>query len=148
MSSTTADTVITLNKPWPRFGSVSSVVVLLWVVIGVSLPGCYKPPPEVLTLKGNLLTVDNRTRNEWTNVEVWLNTHYRITAKSIPPGGRLQAPLDMFVAGFGQRFNFNRMQVRDLRLTAKLPDGRPLEVKKEFEAGGLAGALGGIGKKR
>ena len=51
-------------------------------------------------------------------------------------------PLDTFVAGFGQRFDFHRMQIKDLRLTAKLPDGTPLELKKQFEEGGLAGALG------
>ena len=110
--------------------------------------GCTKIPPEPLKLEGNLLTIDNRTKQEWSNVEVWLNTYYRITAKSIPPGGRLQAPLDMFVAGLGQRFDFRRAQIRDLRLTAKLPDGTPLELKKEFEGDGLKGALGGIGKKR
>jgi len=52
-------------------------------------------------------------------------------------------PLDAFVAGFGQRFNFRRQQIVDLRLAAKLPDGTPLELKKQFEAGGLAGMLGG-----
>jgi hypothetical protein len=110
--------------------------------------GCTKIPPDPLTLKGNLLTIDNRTKQEWSNVEVWLNWHYRITAKSIPPGGRLQAPLDMFVAGLGQRFDARRTQIRDLRLTAKLPDGQPIELKKAFEGDGLKGALGGIGKKR
>ena len=109
---------------------------------------CYKPPPEVLTLEGNLLTVDNRTRSEWSNVEIWLNTYYRITTKSIPPGGRMQAPLDMFVAGLGQRFDFRRMQIHDLRLTAKLPDGSPIEVKKAFQGDGLKGALEGMSKKR
>ena len=34
------------------------------------------------------------------------------------------------------------MQIKDLRLTAKLPDGKPFELKKRFEVGGLAGALG------
>src|SRR5262252_9582413 len=92
---------------------------------------CYKAPPEPLTLRGGTLTVDNTTRNEWTNVEVWLNTYYRITIPSIPPGGRYDAPLNFFIAGFGQRFNYQRMQVRDLRLTARLPDGTPLELKKE-----------------
>jgi hypothetical protein len=28
-------------------------------------------------------------------------------------------------------------------LIAKLPDGRPIELKKQFTAGGLAGILGG-----
>ena len=89
-----------------------------------------------------MLTVDNRSSRDWTNVEIWLNTYYRVTTSSVPAGGRLQAPLDTFVAGFGQRFDFHRMMVRDLRLTAKLPDGTPFELKKQFEVGGLAGALG------
>lgn len=110
--------------------------------------GCHKIPPEPLKLEGNLLTVDNRTPQEWSNVEIWLNTYYRITAHSIPPGGRLQAPLDMFVAGLGQRFDVRRTQIHTLRLTAKLPDGKPLELNKQFEGDGLSGALGGIGKKR
>ena len=40
------------------------------------------------------------------------------------------------------------MQVSDLRLTAKLPDGQPFELKKEFEVGGLAGVLGEMQKQR
>ncbi len=40
------------------------------------------------------------------------------------------------------------MQVRDLRLTAKLPDGAPLEMKKEFSAKTLADAFKGVGGKR
>src|SRR2546428_764333 len=39
---------------------------------------CSKPPQDPLTLEGNLLTVDNRSSREWTNVEIWLNTHYRV----------------------------------------------------------------------
>jgi hypothetical protein len=105
--------------------------------------GCSKPPQDPMTLEGNLLTVDNRSSTEWNAVEIWLNTHYRVTTKSIPAGGRFQVPLDAFVAGFGQRFNFRRMQIVDLRLSAKLPDGQPIELKKQFEASGLAGMLGG-----
>ena len=116
--------------------------------VAALVAGCNRIPPEPLKLEGNLLTIDNRTADEWSNVEVWLNTYYRITARSIPPGGRLQAPLDMFVAGLGQRFDFRRTQIRDLRLTAKLPDGKPFELKKQFEGDGLQGALSGIGKKR
>ena len=103
-------------------------------------------PVEPLKLEGNMLTVDNRTTQEWKDVEVWLNTYYRVTAASIPPNGRFQAPLDTFVAGFGQRFEFRRMQIRDLRLTAKLPDGKPLELKKDFRVGGLAALRGKSGK--
>jgi hypothetical protein len=104
---------------------------------------CSKPAPDPLQLDGNLLTVDNQSGQNWTGVEIWLNRNYRITASSIPAGTRFQAPLNSFVAGFGQRFDFKRMQVRDLRLTAKLPDGQPLELKKTFTESGLRGAVGG-----
>jgi len=104
---------------------------------------CSSPPQDPIQLDGNLLTLDNRTSQEWTHVEIWLNTYYRVTAASIPPGGRFQAPLDSFVAGFGQRFDFHRMQVNNLRVTATLPDGKTMELKKQFAASGLAGALGG-----
>ena len=104
---------------------------------------CGEPPSDPLALDGTFLTVDNRTSQEWKNIEVWLNTYYRVTTPSLPPGGRFQAPLDVFVAGFGQRFDFHRMPVKDLRLTAKLPDGKPLELKKHFQPGGLIGYLPG-----
>ena len=118
--------------------------LIVGVAIAVMAAGCStKRPEDPLKLDGNLLTVDNRSSQEWTAVEIWLNTHYRVTTNSIPAGGRFQVPLDAFVAGFGQRFNFKRQQIVDLRLAAKLPDGKPLELKKQFEAGGLAGMLGG-----
>jgi hypothetical protein len=110
--------------------------------------GCAGRPVDPMQLDGNLLTVDNRTSSDWNDVEIWLNTYFRITVKSIPAMSRFQAPLDTFVAGFGQRFNFHSMQVKDLRLTAKLPDGKPLEIRKQFQKSGLAGAVSGTGGKR
>lgn len=112
-------------------------------VLAAAAAACGGVPEEPLKLDGNRLTVDNRSGKEWSNVEIWLNTYYRVTVPSIPPNGRFQTPLDNFVAGYGQRFDFRRMQIHDLRLTAKLPDGSPLEIKKEFAGSGLAGALGG-----
>jgi len=108
----------------------------------ITTAGCRKLPIEPLKLERNMLTVTNESARDWTNVEIWLNTYYRVTTSSLPAGGRLQAPLDTFVAGFGQRFDFQQMQVKDLRLTAKLPDGTPFELKKAFEVGGLDGVLG------
>jgi hypothetical protein len=120
----------------------AGVLFTLLVAIAASA-GCYKPPDEPLKLERNILTVDNRSTEDWNRVEIWLNTYYRVTAKSVRAGSRFQAPLDTFVAGYGQRFDFRRAQIRDLRLTATLPDGKPLEIKKQFAVGGLAGALGG-----
>ncbi len=113
------------------------------VAAALSIAGCRTPSVEPLTLEGNMLTVANQSSSEWTGVEIWLNKYYRVTAASVPSGGRVQMPLDTFVGGFGRRFDFRHAQITDLRLTAKLPDGAPLELKKEFTAGGLAGAFGG-----
>jgi hypothetical protein len=124
----------------PRLVSIAAAVML--VVAALDAAACRKLPEDPLQLERNLLTVTNQSNDDWSGVEVWLNTYYRITTRSIPAGGRFQAPLDTFVAGFGQRFDFRRAQITDLRLTAKLPDGKPFELKKRFEVGGLAGALG------
>ena len=105
---------------------------------------CSRPAPvDPLQLSGGTLTIDNRSVREWTGVEIWLNKNHSVRVAKIPAGGRLQVPLDAFVAGFGQRFNYKRTQITDLRLKATLPDGTPIEVVKEFTEGGLAGAFGG-----
>jgi hypothetical protein len=109
----------------------------------ISTAGCYKPPEEPIRLEGNLITVSNVSKVEWTHVEIWINQQFRMITPSIPPGGRFQATLDAFVTGFGHRFNFKRMQVKDVRLMAKLPDGKPMELKMPFYVGGLEGAFGG-----
>jgi len=124
--------------------------VAIIVLSLLSLAGCAACAPRAgdpLQLDRNILTVDNQSSSDWRDVEIWLNHYFRVTVKSIPANSRFQAPLDTFVAGFGQRFNFHSMQVKDLRLTAKLPDGKTLEIKKQFEAGGLAGVLRGAGGK-
>src|SRR5215475_7029911 len=110
---------------------------LAFAILVAAAAACSKPPTEPLKLDGNMLTVDNRSTQEWKNVEIWLNTYYRVKTDSILPNGRLQAPLDTFVAGFGQRFDMRHAQIKDLRLTATLPDGSPLEIKKAFTVGGL-----------
>jgi hypothetical protein len=112
--------------------------------MAVAIAACSrKPPIEPLKLDGNMLTIDNRSANDWTGVEIWLNRNHSVRMASIPAGGRVQVPLDTFVAGFGQRFNYRRTQITDLRLKAKLPDGTPVEVVKAFTVGGLEGAFGG-----
>ena len=122
---------------------VAMRVLLAAGALAIVASGCAKQPPDPLQLDRNILTVDNRSPNDWNDVEIWLNTHYRVTTPTIRAGSRFQAPLDTFVAGFGQRFDFRRAQIVDLRLKATLPDGKPLELKKQFTASGLAGYLGG-----
>ncbi|HEY2907710.1 MAG TPA: hypothetical protein VGJ29_17540 [Vicinamibacterales bacterium] len=119
------------------------------VVAVAALIACSsRPPDQPLKLDGNLLTVDNRSNQNWTKVEIWLNSYYRVTIPSLLSGGRFTVTLDDFVASQGQRFDLRRMPVRDLRLVAKLPDGSPLEIKKDFSANTLVDAFKGVGGKR
>jgi hypothetical protein len=106
------------------------------------------PHLDPLQLEGNRLTISNQTPADWVNVDVQLNTYYHFQIRSIPAGRRYQVPLDGFVAGYGQRFDFKRAQITDLRLTASQPTGQGVELVKAFEKGGLAGALEGLGGKR
>src|SRR3954462_12156147 len=102
--------------------------------------GCRdKPPVAPLKLEGNMLTVDNRSPDDWTKVDIWLNRNHRVMVPKIAAGSRLQVPLDACVPGLGQGFAFHRTQVTDVRLTATLPEGKPLELIMPFTAGGLAG---------
>lgn len=124
---------------------MSRALLVLAAAALVSIPStaCYKAPEEPLKLEGNMITVSNTSDTEWTHVEIWLNQQFRMITPSIPPGKRFRASLDTFVTGFGHRFNFKSMQVKDVRLVAKLPDGKPVELKMPFYEGGLAGAFGG-----
>lgn len=113
-----------------------------WLVCAAAA-GCAGPPPEPLQLDGNLLTVHNSTSQDWDDVKIYLNTHYRAVTPQIPAGSQFKAPLDVFVEAYGRRFNVNGAQIRALRLTATLPGGTPLTLDKQFQLSGLAGALGG-----
>jgi hypothetical protein len=119
------------------------------IVAVAALIACSSRAPEQpLKLDGNLLTVDNRSNQNWTKVEIWLNSYYRVTIPSLLSGGRFTVTLDDFVASQGQRFDLRRMPVHDLRLVAKLPDGSPIEIDKEFSANTLVDAFKGVGGKR
>ena len=117
------------------------VAAALAAAVGV---GCSKPPVDPLQLDRGILTVSNTTPDTWTNVEIWVNQQFRVTVPSIAANSRFQVPLGSFVEGFGRRFDFSRMQIRDLRLVAKTNGGAPVELKKEFQKSGLDGIqLGG-----
>lgn len=103
--------------------------------------GCVDIPADPLQLDSGILTVDNRTPEDWNDVEIWINQYFRVTVPKIAAGARFQAPLNAFVSGYAQRFDHHHALIKDLRLTAKQPDGKPVLLKKDFRSG-LA-ALGG-----
>jgi hypothetical protein len=123
------------------FGAATVGIVLV-------AAACVKPEPDPLQLDRSQLTVDNRTDHDWTDVEIWINRQFRAKTAKILKGQRFQAPLNLFVSGYGQRFDFSRQQITDVRLNAKRPDGSPFELRKQFRSDNpLADALKGVGGK-
>ena len=110
-------------------------------LLGIVAIACVNVPPDPLQLDRGMLTVDNRTRDDWKDVEIWINQYFRVTVPTIAAGSRFQVPLNAFVSGYAQRFDAARLGIKDLRLTAKQPDGKPVTLKKDFGQG--PGALGG-----
>jgi hypothetical protein len=103
---------------------------------------------DPIQLEKNLVTVDNRSDHDWSDVQIWINRQFRATVPRIAKGQRFQAPMNLFVTGYGQRFNFSRMQITDVRVNAKRPDGTPFELRKQFEGDRLGDALKGVGGNR
>lgn len=114
--------------------------MFLVLLVGACSSGA---PPEVLTLDQGKVTVNNHTDEEWRSVEIWVNNYYRVVVPSIASKGLFQVQLDSFISGYGQRFDYRRAQITDLRLSARRPNGEPLDAKKKFQGPLLDEALGG-----
>ena len=102
--------------------------VLLAMSAGLGLAGCGTPPPGPISFEGRAIIVTNLTADEWQNVEVWLNDHYRVTKSRMPPGERFSIPFSAFVAGFGQRFDAARQPIRGVEVAASAPEGRTVKL--------------------
>jgi hypothetical protein len=84
-------------------------------------------PPERLTKDERTVIAYNDSGEAWRGVEIWVNTHYRVTRDAIEPGERFVAPLETFVAGFGQRFH-PADHVSGIELRATDASGDPVRV--------------------
>ena len=109
---------------------------------------CGAPPVEVLQLDSSQLTVVNHSGQVWRDVEVWINQQFRVTTPMIMNDQAFHARLEHFVSGYGQKFNFSRMQINDVRMKAKGEDGAPVEIVKQFSGNPLSDALKGMGGNR
>lgn len=127
---------------WTPARAATALVLLAgWTAL---VSGCSKRNVAPLQLDAGRLTVTNTTQDNWTHVEIWVNRQYRLTVESIPAGQQLQTPLSIFIEAYGHRFDFKREQIKDLRLSAKRPDGAPVDVRLDLKGSGLAG-LAGVG---
>ena len=75
-----------------------------------------------------MVTVENQSSTRWSDVEVWLNDHYRVTTPVLEAGGRFVAPQGSFVAGFGQRFDPARQSPYGVLVTAHGADGTTVKL--------------------
>jgi hypothetical protein len=96
--------------------------------MALAAAACRKPPAEPITFEGRAIVVANLTTEEWQNVEVWLNDHYRVTRSRMLPGERFSIPFSAFVAGFGQRFDAAAQPIRGVEVNALSPAGKPVRV--------------------
>ena len=98
------------------------------IAAGSAVSACRSVPPEPITFTDRAIVVENLTTDEWQNVEVWLNDHYRVTKSRMPPGERFSIPFSAFVAGFGQRFEAAKQPIRGVEVAATAPGGRAVKL--------------------
>jgi hypothetical protein len=98
-----------------------------------------KPPIDPLRLDGNRLVVNNRTPDRWTGVEIKINRQYRVVVPEILAGQRFDASLEAFLDVYGNHFRYAHQQVKDVRLTATLPSGQPVDLTMDPVRSGLDG---------
>ena len=116
----------------------------------LSTTGCAKSQDiDQFRLEGNRLTVNNRSTDTWKDVEIRINRQYRIAVPEIVPGQRFDVLLDAFLDVYGNHFYYQRQQIRDVHLTAKVPGGAPVDTHMDFHREGLAGLADvGVFKKK
>jgi hypothetical protein len=104
------------------------IVLVLLTLAAASVACRKKEAPRPIVVADNVVTVFNASSEEWRGVEVWLNYHYRVTTPAMPAGQRLGIPLNVFVAGFGQRFDVRREIVKTIQVKARAASGVLVDV--------------------
>ena len=79
-------------------------------------------------MEGDIVVVENQTAQEWRQVVITVNDHFRGGSPTLAPGGRLTAPLSGFQTAFGQRFERARQSVSKIEVTARDAAGAPVAL--------------------
>ena len=106
----------------------------LAIVAALAAPACSETEePPAIRFDEVRMTVQNRTGRTWTDVEIWVNDHYRMQVPSLAAGQVAAADLRNFVAGFGQRFNPAKQLVYGVEVSSR--EGSRREVKLSWGKG-------------
>ena len=102
---------------------LAAVLALSCLVLVV---GCSEPPPPVSVSEG-MVTVLNQTDQDWNDVLITVNDHFRGFVKTLKAQGRANAPLAQFSTGHGQRWT-QGAYVKTIDVTAKAADGTDVKL--------------------
>jgi hypothetical protein len=101
-------------------------VLVTGALIGVQ--ACNNEEPHPVRVGTDRVTVINLTDTAWRDVDVWLNDHYRVQQRDLAPGQRLEIPLGVFVAAFGQKFDPKKQVPSGIEVDAVAADGKPVKI--------------------
>jgi hypothetical protein len=107
---------------------VFSVVVLCVLEVLFFPWACSDVEKQSIVVQSDRITVVNTTDSAWSDVEVWLNDHYRGQVRALAAGQRLEMPIRRFVAGFGQNFDPAKQAPYGIEVTARGPNGEPVRI--------------------
>jgi hypothetical protein len=100
---------------------MSRLAAVLALVSLVLAAGCSEPPPPVSVSEG-MVTVLNQTDQDWKDVLITVNDHFRGVVPTLKAQGRANAPLAQFDTGHGQRWR-QGTYVKTIDVKAKAADG-------------------------
>jgi hypothetical protein len=100
------------------------------LVVGFFLTARYCRPDyrEAIRVDEGRVVVTNLTGTEWTGVEIWLNNYYRAQTERLLPNQRLEVPLHVFVAGYGQKFQAHLHKADGIEVTARGANGERITL--------------------
>jgi hypothetical protein len=107
-------------------GTYLARVAILGLVMAIAVACSNRRDPIVIS-EGQIV-VENQTSSEWRSVVITVNDHFRGGARTLAPGGRVQAPLNDLQTGFGQRFDRGRMSVYKVEVAATDAEGNPVKL--------------------
>ena len=98
--------------------------LLLAIVLGGA--GCSDPPPPISVGEG-MVTVLNQSDQDWKDVLITVNDHFRGFVPVLKAEGRANAPLNQFTTGYGQRWATGT-PVRTVDVAARKTDGTDVKL--------------------
>jgi hypothetical protein len=91
-----------------------------------ALAACGTPDPPITVTEG-MVTVANQSDQDWSDVLITVNDHFRGFVPVLKAEGRANAPLSQFTTGHGQRWS-SGAHVKTVDVMAKGADGSEVKL--------------------